>query len=113
MAESLKPPYLQRDETRGDYQVWIVDGAYIRGHIDEEFTNFGQHYRYKFIPENEFWIDLGTKSDEWRFFIDHLLVEHRLMSQGASYETAIVAADKEERKERGRSSDLRRLTHQG
>ena len=100
-------------ESRGGLVVWAVDGAYIRGHIDEEFTNFGQRYKYKYIPENEFWIDLGTKSDEWRFFIDHLLVEHRLMSQGVPYKTAIVAADKEERKERGRASDLRRLTHQG
>ena len=41
MAEKLKPPYLKKDERRGDYQVWIVDGAYIHGHIDEEFTNFG------------------------------------------------------------------------
>jgi hypothetical protein len=32
MVESLKPPYLQRDETRGDYQVWIVDGAPKAGH---------------------------------------------------------------------------------
>ena len=57
MEESLKPPYLQKDDTRGDYQVWIVDGAYIRGHIDEEFTNFGQHYRFPYIPENELWLD--------------------------------------------------------
>jgi hypothetical protein len=25
MAESLKSPYLQKDETRGNYQVWIDD----------------------------------------------------------------------------------------
>jgi hypothetical protein len=54
MEKSLKPPYLHIDEKRGDYQVWIVDGAYIRGHIDEEFTNFGQHYRYSYIPKRLF-----------------------------------------------------------
>src|SRR5271157_2581413 len=113
MAETLKSPYLKKDETRGDYQVWIVDGAYIRGHIDEEFTNFGQHYRYKYIPDYEFWIDLGTKSNEWRFYIDHLLVEHRLMEQGAPYEKAITEADQEERKERRRAQDLNRLTGHG
>lgn len=52
MSETLKPPYLRKDEQRGDFQVWIVDGSYIRGHIDEEFTNFGQHYRFPYIPEN-------------------------------------------------------------
>jgi len=112
-VEQLKPPYVKKVEARGGLVIWAVDGAYIRGHVDEEFTNFGQHYRYKYIPENEFWIDLGTKSDEWRFFIDHLLVEHRLMSKGVPYQVAIVAADKEERKERRRASDLKQLTHQG
>jgi hypothetical protein len=43
MAKSLKAPYLEKDEKRGNLQVWIVDGSYVRGHIDEEFTNFGQH----------------------------------------------------------------------
>ena len=100
MAEKLKPPYLKKDETRGDYQVWIVDGAYIRGHIDEEFTNFGQHYRYHYIPKNEFWIDREAKPDEHVFFIDHLLVEHDLMAKGASYDDAITQADLVERKVR-------------
>jgi hypothetical protein len=27
MVESLKPPYLQRDDKRGNYQVWITDSA--------------------------------------------------------------------------------------
>jgi hypothetical protein len=113
MAEELKLPYLKKVEQRNGLTIWAVDGAYIRGHIDEEFTNFGQHYRYKYIPVNEFWIDLGTKSDEWPFFIDHLLVEHRLMEKGAPYDKAIVEADKEERKGRRRSGDLRNLTKHG
>jgi hypothetical protein len=113
MAETLKPPYLKKDETRGDYQVWIVDGAYIRGHIDEEFTNFGQHYRYSYIPKKEFWIDQEAKPDEKAFFIEHLLVEHNLMAEGASYDDALVQADLVERKERRRAGDVRKVTHQG
>ena len=113
MTESLKPPYLERDETRGDYQVWIVDGAYIRGHMDEEFTNFGQHYRYPYIPDKEFWIDKEAEHDERRFFIDHLLVEHDLMAKGASYSDAITQADQVERKERRRAIDFRKLTRGG
>jgi hypothetical protein len=113
MTESFKPPYLEKDDTRGDYQVWIVDGAFIRGHIDEEFTNFGQHYRYPYIPQNEFWIDREAEHDERLFFIDHLLVEHELMAKGASYADAITQADQVERKERRRSGDVRKVTHQG
>jgi hypothetical protein len=113
MVEQLKPPYVKKIEDRNSLHIWAVNGAYIRGHMDEEFTNFGQHYRYKYIPENEFWIDLGTKSDEWRFFIDHLLVEHRLMEKGAPYSKALEKGDLEERKERRRSRDLSQITHHG
>src|SRR5512136_2077171 len=113
MIEALKPPYLQQIELRGDYQVWMVDGMYIRGHIDEEFTNFGQHYRYPYIPEKEFWIDQEAEHDERAFFIDHLLVEHDLMAKGVPYEKAIVEADRVERKERRRAGDVRKVTHEG
>jgi hypothetical protein len=113
MTQPLKLPYLKKDEIRGDYQIWIVDGSYIRGHIDEEFTNFGQHYRYPYIPDLEFWIDQEAQHDERSFFIDHLLVEHDLMAKGASYADAITKADKVERKERRRAGDVRKVTHQG
>jgi hypothetical protein len=113
MPEQLKSPYIKKIDQRDELSIWAVDGSYIRSKIDEEFTNFGQHYRYNYIPGNEFWIDLGTKSDEWRFFIDHLLVEHRLMEKGMPYEKAIVEADREERKERRRAHDVSRLTNHG
>jgi hypothetical protein len=110
---SLKSVYIKKLDERGDIQVWQVDGAYIRGNIDEEFTNFGQHYRYNYIPVNEFWIDREAEQDETRFFIDHLLMEHRLMAQGISYEKALPRADQEERKERRRAGDVARLTRHG
>ena len=113
MVKLLKPPYLQRDETRGDYQVWIVDGSYVRGHMDEEFTNFGQHYRYTYIPEKEFWVDKEAGHDERAFFIEHLLIEHNLMAKGALYGDALTQADRVERKERRRAGDVRKVTHQG
>ena len=113
MNETLKLPYLRKDDQRGDFQVWIVDGAYIRGHTDEEFTNFGQHYRYPYIPEMEFWIDQEAEHDERLFFIDHLLVEHELMAKGMPYEDALTKADEAERKERRRAGDLNKVTHAG
>ena len=111
MTKSLSLPYVRKDEKRGDLQVWIVDGAYVRGHIDEEFTNFGQHYRYSYIPENEFWIDQEAKPDERIFFIDHLLTEHSLMAKGRPYSEAITEADRVERNERRRAGDLGKVTH--
>jgi hypothetical protein len=113
MPESLKPPYLRKDQMRGDIQIWIVDGAYIRGRMDEEFTNFGQHYRYPYIPDKEFWIDQEAENNEKAFFIDHLLVEHELMAKGMAYDRAIEKADRAERAERRRAGDLRKVTLSG
>jgi hypothetical protein len=113
MPDKLKPAYVKKDETIGDLQVWIVDGIYIRGHVDEEFTNFGQHYRYPYIPKDELWLDQEAEHDERRFFIDHLLVEHRLMAKGMPYNQAIVKADTEERKERRRAGDISKFKSKG
>ena len=113
MPTSLRPPYIKKVDERGKLTLWIVDGSYIRGHIDEEFTNFGQHYRYPYIPLNELWIDHEAEHDETQFFVAHLLVEHQLMAKGMSYDKALVKADQVERIERRRSGDLSRLTHHG
>jgi hypothetical protein len=111
--DAPKSPYLEKIERRGKFDIWIVDGTAIRGHKDEEFTNFGQHLRYPYIPENEFWLDREAAQDERRFFIEHLLVEHRLMARGMDYDAALEIADRAERKERRRAGDLRILTHGG
>lgn len=113
IATKLKLPYLEKIDERGNLKVWVVDGSYIRSHIDEEFTNFGQHYSFSYIPKDELWIEKETKDDERRFFTDHLLVEHRLMTKGVPYNKALEEADKVERRERRRAGDVSRLTHHG
>ena len=113
MAASLKPAYLEKIDQRGDIDVWTVDGSYVRGHVDEEFTNFGQHYRYPYIPLKEFWIDQEAEHDERQFFIQHLLAEFELMSKGSTYAQALVEADRSERKERRRAGDMGKLTRHG
>jgi hypothetical protein len=110
---AIKMPYLEKIGERGKFHVWIVDGSYIRTQIDEEFTNFGHHLSFPYIPENEFWLDREAENDERRFFIEHLLIEHRLMSKGRPYDEALVIADQAERKERRRAGDLKRLTGGG
>jgi transposase InsO family protein len=111
--EALKPPYIERLGNHGDLDIWVVDGSYVRGHIDEEFTNFGQHYRYPYIPKNELWLDQEAEHNERTFFIEHLLIEHRLMQQGVPYSEALVEADKHERTERRRAGDVRKTTNDG
>ena len=113
MADTLNLPYLRKGGRRGDLQIWVVDGSYIRTRIDVEFTNFGQHYRYKYIPENELWLDQEADNDERTFFIEHLLVEREMMSQGMVYERALEEANRAERRERRRAGDISKMTRRG
>lgn len=103
----MKKPYVRKLDQIGEIAVWIVDGVYIRKSIDEEFTNFGQHYRFRFIPRREFWIDREHGPGEQQFFIDHLLVEHRLMAGGMLYDKALERADAVERRERRKTEMIR------
>ncbi len=113
MTDTLKPPYLKNVGQRGNITIWVVDGVYVRTHIDEEFTNYAQHYAFKFIPEHEFWLDKEAEEDERQFFIDHLLEEYRLMKKGVPYDDALEAADKKERLERERAGDVKKVAPGG
>ncbi len=109
----MKKPYVKKYCTISKFVVWIVDGKYIRSNLDEEFTNFGQHYRFKFIPKNEFWIDKERGvGDEEKYYTDHLLVENRLMAKGWSYDRAIERADLIERGERKKSDIIKNVKKQ-
>jgi len=107
------PPYVEKAGTRGRITIWVVDGSWVRTHIDEEFTNYGQHYAFPFIPRNEFWIDREGVPDEMRFFVDHLVLERRLMAGGVPYDDALAAADSLERRERKAAGDVAKLTTGG
>jgi hypothetical protein len=100
--EAVKPkmPKKQKIDKIGDVNIYIVDGDYIRNYIDIDFTNFGQHYRFDFIPEKEFWIDHVADKSEIDFFITHLLKEYQLMRNKMSYKKANELADVKERDER-------------
>lgn len=96
----MDKPYIKQISTVSDIKVWLVDGRYIRDNIDVEFPNFGQHYRFNYIPKDEFWIDQRETTGEESFYIEHLLIEHKHMAQGASYEDAITKANSAEKRMR-------------
>ena len=103
-------PYLREVGRRDNLSVWLVDGAYVRSNIDIEFTNFGQHYVFKFIPENELWLDEEAQHDEQEFFIEHLVVERALMARGVSYDSATGVAERIELAERKIAGDVAKVT---
>lgn len=106
----MKKPYIKKLDQIASISVWIVDGQYVRTKIDEEFTNFGQHFRFRFIPKHEFWIDKEHGPGEEQYFIDHLLIEYRLMTQGMAYDKALEKADAVELRERRKAVLIRQIS---
>lgn len=100
--------YLRKFSEIAGFKVWIVDGKYIRDNVEEEFTNYGQHYSFSFIPKDEFWIDKESSPGEEKYFIDSMLVMHRLLSKGVPVKEAIKIADRIERRERGKSKLMKK-----
>lgn len=105
-------PYISMIDEIENLTVWLVDGLWVRKYIQKEFTNFAHHETaprgiggdaFKEIPENEFWIDLAVNPEEIPYFIDHLLVEHFLMTErGFNYQRAEQEGIKVEERERHR-----------
>ena len=107
---SFRLPYLEKVGQREGINIWIVDGAYVRMDLDQDFTNYGQHYVCSYIPEDEFWIDKEGQSDELELFIDRLLVEHRLMAhEGMPVAGALEAANAAELAARKKLGDVEKL----
>lgn len=92
--KGLEMPYLRELSEIDGIKIWEVDGTYVREKIESNFSNFAQHYRFKCIPKNEFWIDKERVENETPFFIAHLIVEYDLMSKGVYYEKAVGEAEK-------------------
>ena len=108
----MKKPYIKRISNVAGFHVWYVNGYWIRKHIDADFNNFGQHYRFKFIPKHEFWIDKENGKSEVKYYVEHLLVENKLMEAGESYNNAIDKADLIEKAERGKNKFIAKIEKQ-
>jgi hypothetical protein len=74
-------------ELDGD-QVWIVDGRAVRDHFDPNFTHGGHHWRYRFIPRRQIWIDDAVSDRELDETLAHEHHELRLMREGMRYDDA-------------------------
>jgi len=99
----MKKPYIKKFSEVSRFKVFIVDGEYVRDNLDEEFTNYGQHYQFKFIPKSEFWIDKERVGWEYKYYLNSMLTINRLLAKGMGHGEAIKIADKEERSERAKS----------
>jgi len=106
-------PYIKKVRDVAGFHVWYINGYWIRKHLDREFTNFGQHHSFKFIPENEFWIDKGSRKNEIKYFVETMLLMNRLMKQGYTRAEASKIADIAEMAEREKTKGVYKLKAEG
>lgn len=92
--------YLKKIDKIGDYEVWLVDGSYVRKVVNENFVEYDYHFNHDFIPKNEFWIDEQTNHNEWKFFIDRMFLEQGLIRTGENNKEASERGSLLESKER-------------
>src|SRR5262249_7589988 len=71
-----------------DDEVWIVDGRAVRDHFDPNFTQGGHHWRYRFVPRRQIWIDDAVAARELEYTLVHEAHELHLMRRGMSYDDA-------------------------
>ena len=64
-----------------DIQVWLVDAKKVRNKFKSDFMEGGHGYVYKWIPNDEIWIENGIKEHEVPFILLHEFVERTLMKE--------------------------------
>jgi hypothetical protein len=88
-------------------EIIVVDGTYVRNHIQSDYVAGGTHGRWKFIPKNEIWIDDVFPESEWAYNAFHECTEgYLMMSKGMDYEKAHDIAKAQE--DRWRHYDARK-----
>ena len=100
--------YIRKIREIGKVAVWLVDGAKVRVDLDENFSEFGDKPEFFVIPTNEYWIDNDTKEEEWKFFIDHMIIRNRELKSGKTFDIANRIADGIETRERDKEIHMRK-----
>ena len=109
-ASALSLPRLKLLGTTKGLAVYEVDGAWVREHLDPDFTNFGYDLRWPFIPKGELWVDHEQQPDEWPFYVKHMLAERRLLQRGLTLDQAQDLSSRIEQAERQTLQPERNLT---
>ena len=81
--------YVRKVAKYGLISIWIVNGKLVRKKYYIDFTQGGHHWRYRWVPENEIWIDNALPPDELDYVILHELNEmYLMMTTGMDYPSA-------------------------
>ena len=53
----MRRPYLAHLGVKAGVRCMLVDGAFIRNHLDVDFTNGAHDLTRRYIPRGEVWVD--------------------------------------------------------
>lgn len=59
--------------------IWAVDGEMVRNEIDIDFTTGGNPSRYRYVPNNEIWVESTLKLNDFAAVVMHETFEYILM----------------------------------
>lgn len=83
----------------GEFKLFLVDGEYVRNHIDIDFVAGGNPARYAYCPEDEIWVEEVYGKVDIAATTTHEYHETILMrNHGKNYEKGHDAASKLEKK---------------
>jgi hypothetical protein len=60
-------------------KIYLVRGEVVRDKYKTDFLEGGNHGAYKWIPENEIWLERGLADDELPFVLAHEWVENQVI----------------------------------
>lgn len=79
--------------------VYLVDGDVVRDHFKPDFVLGGNGEAYRWVPQDEIWIEQDVKPDERIYILIHELIEWWLMTtEGLPYAKAHEIAEQVEYK---------------
>ena len=79
-----------------NFQIYLVNGEWVRNNLSIIFGNGGHGLVHEFIPLDEIWVDILTKFD-FELVIKHEIVEFWAMTNDLPYWRAHLRALKAEK----------------
>jgi len=79
LLESKKHTYDFKYKDEVNLSFYLVDGGKVRNNDEAEFIGGGHHLVYKWMPDNEVWLEETFPKDERVFFSMHELLEYLTM----------------------------------
>ena len=102
-------PYIKFLGFQSGFNIWKVDGEYIRKNLCEDFVNYDCNTEINFIPENELWVEKDNIHREIPFYVKRLSTERRLLKSGVPYKKVLEIGLSAERAERAKAKGFKPL----